>query len=750
MIKKLSAAAMAAAFVAYAATSTTWETSSSSELLKGRLQSLSLTAEGGLQPGPAQHWNRGLNQPVLWKMAPAPDGGVYAATGHGGEVFHIDRSGNAKLIWTADQPEVFALCVDGKGRLFAGTSPNGSVYRIENGKASEVAKLGVKYIWALAAARDGSIYAGTGDQGKIYRIDPSGKASVYFETGQSNVTAVAIGSGGQLYAGSEPNGLLYRITDARHGTVVYDSSLPEIHAMAIRADGTVFAAALGGSLSSRTKTPVVSTTGTGSTVVATTPTVISVSEAKENGEDGVPEQTGDVKPKGAPKSAVTSTITPITTSSPQFVDVSGAEKSAIYDIHPNGMVETLRTSKEDNVYDLILDGDKLLFSTDIRGRIFSITENRKQVMLAETGDSDANQLLKTAAGVWVGLSNPATVVLLGSSTAAKPSYESPVHDTTTLARWGQLQWEATGPGVTFSTRTGNSARPDETWSSWSAPIRDEAHAGIQSPRGRYVQWRAEWSPGSTSELQSVVVPYLPQNTPPVVRSVSVTSIPSSKASKSSSSSGSTSSPYIVTVTDSADSSPASTSSTGTQTLTQQSPMQVQITWQADDPDGDKLNYSLYFRGDGERDWKLLREGVSENTLTLDPDVFADGKYYFRVLASDRPSNDMRYAQQAEFVSTPVIIDNTPPTVAAEAPVHKGNAVDVTISANDATSPLRKCEYSVDAGPWQPVEAADGVTDSQREQFHLHLENLKPGEHVIVVRVYDSAGNAGLAKVVSEQ
>ena len=47
------------------------------------------------------------------------------------------------------------------------------------------------------------------------------------------------------------------------------------------------------------------------------------------------------------------------------------------------------------------------------------------------------------------------------------------------------------------------------------------------------------------------------------------------------------------------------------------------------------------------------------------------------------------------------------------------------------------------------KAADGITDSQREQFHLHLANLKPGEHVIVVRVYDSAGNAGLAKVVSE-
>jgi hypothetical protein len=205
----------------------------------------------------------------------------------------------------------------------------------------------------------------------------------------------------------------------------------------------------------------------------------------------------------------------------------------------------------------------------------------------------------------------------------------------------------------------------------------------------------------------------------------------------------------VTVTDSGDPSPASTSSTGTQTLTQQSPMQVQITWQADDPDGDKLIYSLYFRGDGEREWKLLRQDLSENTFALDPDVLADGKYYFRVVASDRPSNDLRYAQQSEFVSTPVLIDNTPPTVVAAAPVRKGDAIEITVSASDATSPLRKCEYSVDAGRWQPVEAADGITDSPREQFHLHLEGLKPGEHVIVVRVYDSAGNAGLAKVVSE-
>jgi hypothetical protein len=46
-----------------------------------------------------------------------------------------------------------------------------------------------------------------------------------------------------------------------------------------------------------------------------------------------------------------------------------------------------------------------------------------------------------------------------------------------------------------------------------------------------------------------------------------------------------------------------------------------------------------------------------------------------------------------------------------------------------------------------LEAADGITDSQRENFELQLNGLAPGEHVVAIRIYDSAGNAGLAKVV---
>jgi hypothetical protein len=66
---------------------------------------------------------------------------------------------------------------------------------------------------------------------------------------------------------------------------------------------------------------------------------------------------------------------------------------------------------------------------------------------------------------------------------------------------------------------------------------------------------------------------------------------------------------------------------------------------------------------------------------------------------------------------------------------------------DAASPLRRCEYSVDAGNWTPLESADGVIDSPRERFVLRLENVGPGEHLVVLRAVDSGNNAGLAKVV---
>ena len=88
-------------------------------------------------------------------MVQASDGSLYLGTGHRGRVYRI-KAGASSLVWTADQPEIFALAVDAQGALYAGTSPDGKVYRIAQGKAAEYFAPGAKYIWSLALGRDGA------------------------------------------------------------------------------------------------------------------------------------------------------------------------------------------------------------------------------------------------------------------------------------------------------------------------------------------------------------------------------------------------------------------------------------------------------------------------------------------------------------------------------------------------------------------------------------------------------------------
>src|SRR5207244_10588560 len=119
-------------------------------------------------------------------------------------------------------------------------------------------------------------------------------------------------------------------------------------------------------------------------------------------------------------------------------------------------------------------------------------------------------------------------------------------------------------------------------------------------------------------------------------------------------------------------------------------------------------------GDDESQWKVLRSGFRENSLTFDADVLADSKYYFRVVASDREANPPASARETTMVSAPVMIDNTPPVVTVGEVRRTGTAAHVTWEAMDAASALRRCEYSLDANSWVPMDAADGVIDSLRE------------------------------------
>jgi hypothetical protein len=201
------------------------------------------------------------------------------------------------------------------------------------------------------------------------------------------------------------------------------------------------------------------------------------------------------------------------------------------------------------------------------------------------------------------------------------------------------------------------------------------------------------------------------------------------------------------VTDTGDVGPVSSTGTPTQTLSRSIIQQLLISWQADDADGDKLVYDVAFRGEGETQWKPLRHDLHDSAFAIDGDSLADGRYYFRVTASDRESNPPGAAKEAELVSSPVLIDNTPPTIHVTSSNHTGATADILFEATDTASPLRRADWEMDAGSWLAMAPVDGILDSRTEQFHLHMTNVPAGEHVVVLRVADSGGNTGLAKVV---
>ncbi|MBI4908845.1 MAG: hypothetical protein HY820_34815 [Acidobacteria bacterium] len=727
-----------------AASTVYWEINTYQEFLKGKLQGLSLLRDGSLQIAPRSQRLFTSDQPVIWSIARSPQGHLYVATGHRGQVYRIDPAGKSELYWTAPEPEVFALAIHADGSLFAATSPDGKIYRIRSGAPSEYFAPKSKYIWTLAFAPDGTLYAGTGDEGKVFRITAQGTGEVWYETGQSNVTALAFDAQKRLLAGTEPNGLLYRISAKDQAFVLYDSTFPEIRAIIPSADGGLYLAALGGAFSKKQAGAAGAVSQIGSGTMVTAPTTTITVEAAQV-QSGI-----EIKPKAdAPKPAAPTTPQTTAVTAP-IVEMSGVDKSALIRIHPDLRAETLWVSKEENIYDLAPSGSEILFATDSQGRVYRLESDRKPTLLLETREGETTRLLHLSDGLLAATSHNGSLLRIGAQPGDAGTYESPVHDATNTARWGRLQWRARTPAsakVALRTRSGNSSRPDKTWSDWSAPI-ETTGAQIASPNARFIQWKAEFAgkSGNTPQLDSVTIAYLPQNTPPIVKSVTVTSQASAVTTTKASSSTATNAVYSITVSDSTETASTTSSGNPTQTVTRPVNGQIVITWQAEDTDSDKLAYSVFFRGEEESEWKLLKQNHTELALTLDADVFADGRYFFKVIASDAPSNPAADAREGDLVSSLMLIDNTPPSITLTTQREAGG-LRIVVDAKDAASAVRRAEYSIDAGPWMTLAPEDGVADTLQERFAGLAATVPAGEHILVVRAYDTAGNAGLAKII---
>ena len=109
---------------------------SQTAFLAGTLDGVSVDALGRMQLAPKVDRVASVAEPFLLSAAVHPDGWV-VGTGNAGKVLKIDRKGGVTELFTAPEPEIFAVWSDPDGTVYAGTSPNGKVYRIPPGQGSQ-------------------------------------------------------------------------------------------------------------------------------------------------------------------------------------------------------------------------------------------------------------------------------------------------------------------------------------------------------------------------------------------------------------------------------------------------------------------------------------------------------------------------------------------------------------------------------------------------------------------------------------
>jgi hypothetical protein len=417
----------------------------------------------------------------------------------------------------------------------------------------------------------------------------------------------------------------------------------------------------------------------------------------------------------------------------------------------------------------------LLAGTGDDGALYRLDARGTATRLLETKESQVLALRRTAAGVLVGTANPGKVYRLGPGVEPEGTLTSKPFDAANVAAWGRIGFTGEvppGSAIELRTRSGNTEKPDESWSEWSKPINNSNGSEITSPTARFIQWQAKLTGRGTASphLTAVKVAYKQENLPPRLQLVDVDDTGDRLTPG-----GADRSPDRVTVT----------LSNGVQaefSRMQAGPRPVRrdqvpwlrdvrvANWVAEDPNGDKLAFDLFVRSEKERRWRPLAEEVPDQTHAFPTASFADGRYQLRVVATDRPSNPDPGAMADSLDSTYFLVDNTAPEIAALR-VERSGSDKLTVSATvtDELSSVRAFEYSLDARTWEPVFPEDGIFVSFEERFRFTIDlaaarakarteaarsrgpvtspGLAGGE-MVFVQAADAAGNEGTARAVA--
>jgi hypothetical protein len=683
--------------------------------LAGTLEGVSVDSLGRVSLAPRAERLASIGEPFLLSAAAGVGGGDgwVVGTGNAGKILRIDSKGKSSELFTAPEPEVFAVWVDPDGTVFAGTSPRGKVYRIANGRSDVFFDPGETYIWALARAKDGGLLVATGTQGKLFKVNASGRGEVLYDSEDTHLRSMEVLPDGDVLLGTAGEGLILRLGKDGNARTLYDADEPEVVGLAVGPDGTCYAGVVASESSLVDLSPPAPAAAADQTAAPAQP-----ANAGDTGEVAA-----GTRPAGAT-----------------------GPRSELISISPAGVVESLWSFASDTVYDVLWSRGRVWVATGLEGKLYSWS-NRQLLLEKDVDERQIVALLPGEAGPAFATTNAAALYRVTAQSEKTGTYTSATLDAGQAARFGTFRWRGetpAGSGVRFSFRSGMSAEPDRTWSPWTAPKKGEEISLEDLPRGRYVQWRAAMDAGTSAGasppvLYTADLSYRQENLSPRIDAFAALEPGQILVPQNFNPSNQVYEPahptregIFTTVGQPADEDDGRTKplwKKGFRTL----------RWSATDPNQDGLEYELSFRpADSDGDWMRVADELEDNYYAFDATALPDGVYRFRLQASDQPANDPGSAQVAERVSDPVVVDNTTPVmVKLDRPSGKDGRLRATV--RDSASPIREAMFSVDAQEWKPVPSADGLIDGQTETLIVEPGDTKPGG-LLLLRVTDAAYN----------
>jgi hypothetical protein len=721
-----------------------WVQSRYEEFEKGQPQSIAVASQGHLEAGPPLKSVLLTPSTYIWAVASDNQGNAYIGTGSPATVLKVTPAGVSTKLFSTKELTVQAVRVGPDGSVYAATVPGGKVYRIKPGQSGldettaavvfdaattarnvATAKSAdqARYIWDLAFDSQGALYIATGGPAAIYRVNVSTDtphAELFFESDEQHIRCLLFEPNGNLIAGSDGGGLVYRIGKDGKGLVIYDTPKREVTALAESADGRLYVAAVG----EKTKSSLPPLPVQGIAVATATITIVTPGSVQASSSNGL-------IPDG----------------------------SEVDELSPQGAPRKLWATREDVVYALRDTPQGIVVATGNRGRIYRVHEDGSYLDLARAATGQATAFANAPDGLYVATSNTGRLYMLGTQPAAQGTYLSDVLDSGVFSQFGRMEVTDSGGSYEIFARTGNVENPERNWSEWRKVTPNSSSSSV--PAARFVQWKAVLEPGA--RVGSVGINYLPVNIAPVVDEIAVE--PGARANQPPQQTGQ---PQPVTINlPSAQSTISYTQDPATGPLSGiRDRTAVTVRWSAHDDNGDELIFDVYVRGDGEKNWRLLRPRVTERFYSFDSIRLPDGGYRMRVVASDAPAHTLGDALTGERESDHFIVDTTPPVLTALQGNLQSGVLHASFVATDATSPIARAEYSLDAGRWQFLEPVGKLSDSLTEHYDLNVPLasipvrppreepesapppvVDPQEHILTVRVYDRYDNVIAAKTV---